>query len=188
MKHFLSAGRSPDDVPIAIWVRRVLGAVAAVPQLPSELRAEVLVLLPHLRELERLHQHDGRRCVFAPAAEPGVWWVGDESAPLRLPGRGLGLMAAWRAIKGEAPACADLVSPGSVNAMRTVRKALQESAVPWAEQSGCRALVVAIQRIQRRAGRLHYARRTDDVEVVPFWSPPLPAIDSGVDHSSSSTR
>lgn len=167
--------------PLAAQVLQVLQQVARAPHLPPGLRGEAVELIPRVQVAAgRMH-----RLVFAPAREPDVWIAGDEAAPRRLPGKGLGLRAAWQALSGQAPACADLVSPGAKCPEDTVRKAIRESAVPWAERSGCSQLATAFRRIHVRAGRLHFVPAAGDPEPVCFWSAQLHG-DSGAGEDQAS--
>lgn len=170
--------------PLAAQVLQVLQQVARAPHLPPGLRGEAVGLIPRVQLAAGCVQ----RLVFAPSQEPDVWTVGDEAAPRRLPGRGLGLRAAWQALSGQAPACADLVSPGAKCPEDTVRKAIRESAIPWAERSGCPQLATAFRRIHVRAGRLHYVPASGDPEPVCFWSAQVHGGDGACKDQASNLR
>lgn len=182
--------RPSEESPTAL-LRRVIGAAVRLQSAPeADLRAGMYRALAIVDELERERRAASRPLRFAPAQEPNCWHVGPVGEERPVPGDSVGLVAAWLAISGAAPAYADLVKPGAHHPDRIIRKALRETAVSWAEQdAGCRPLADAFRRIKLKHGRLHYPRRPGDPEIetrhVRFGSGTPWAEQFARDHSPS---
>lgn len=165
------AGDKSDESPMAL-LRRVIGAAVRLQAAPeADLRAGMYQALAIVDELERERRASCRKWRFAPAQEPNCWHVGPVGEERPVPGTSVGLVAAWMAISGELPVCADLVEPGALHPDRIIRRALRDTAVKWAEQAGCRPLADAFRRIQIHQGRLHYPKRPGDPQIVTAHVP-----------------
>ncbi|MDB5957691.1 hypothetical protein [Ramlibacter sp.] len=141
-------------------IYRVLGAVAGVPQLPADQRAEILELLPQTFELARAAS--SRPIVFRPDLTPDWWWVGHEGREQRLHNPTIGLRAAHGVLTGESPPCSALAAPGAANPGRVVRRAVCHTAAAWAEDvARCPELASALRsmRVVGTPQRLQYAAR-----------------------------